>query len=89
MCRYERGGVSVTESAAQLNMRAVFLHVLGDALGSVVVIISAILIKFLEEDWKYKIDPVLRYIYHSIIRPSVRSNGRSYKMLVVFFLCRR
>ena len=52
--------VIVTESAAQLNMRAVFLHVLGDALGSVVVIISAVLIKFLDADWKYKIDPVLR-----------------------------
>ena len=52
----------VTESAAQLNMRAVFLHVLGDALGSVVVIISAIVIKFIDADWKYKIDPVLRYI---------------------------
>ena len=57
----------VTESAAQLNMKAVFLHVLGDALGSVVVIISALLIKFLEEDWKYKIDPVLRFLSHYII----------------------
>jgi len=43
-----------------LNMRDVFLHVLGDALGSVVVIISAILIKFIEAEWKYKIDPVIR-----------------------------
>ena len=42
-------------------MRAVFLHVLGDALGSVVVIVSALLIKFLDAEWKYKIDPVLRY----------------------------
>jgi len=41
-------------------MRAVFLHVLGDALGSVVVIISGILIKFIDADWKYRIDPVLR-----------------------------
>ena len=47
-------------SGAQLNMRAVFLHVLGDALGSVVVIISGILIKFIDADWKYRIDPVLR-----------------------------
>jgi len=54
----------VTESAAQLNMKAVFLHVLGDALGSVVVIISALLIKFIEADWKYRIDPVLRFSLH-------------------------
>jgi len=44
-------------------MRAVFLHVLGDALGSVVVIISALLIKFIIHDWKYYIDPVLRSVW--------------------------
>ena len=32
-----------TASAEQLNMKGVFLHVLGDALGSVVVIISAVI----------------------------------------------
>ena len=41
-----------SESSAQLNMRGVFLHVLGDALGSVVVIISALVIKFVDADWK-------------------------------------
>lgn len=30
-----------TESPAQMNMRGVFLHVLADALGSVIVIVSA------------------------------------------------
>ncbi len=55
----------ITESAssAQLNMRGVYLHVLGDALGSVVVIISALVIKFVEDDWRYKVDPALRLIY--------------------------
>ncbi|WAR03222.1 ZRC1-like protein [Mya arenaria] len=38
-------------SSSQLNMRAVFLHVLGDALGSVIVIISALVIWFVEGDW--------------------------------------
>ena len=33
---------------SQLNMKGVFLHVLGDALGSVVVIISALIIYFVE-----------------------------------------
>jgi len=54
-------------SGAQLNMRAVFLHVLGDALGSVVVIISGVLIKFINADWKYKIDPALRYYAQTAI----------------------
>lgn len=43
-------------------MKGVFLHVLGDALGSVVVIVSALVIKFVEADWRYKIDPVLRLV---------------------------
>lgn len=34
--------VIILASAGQLNMKGVFLHVLGDALGSVVVIISAV-----------------------------------------------
>ncbi|KAL6486710.1 hypothetical protein MHYP_G00061020 [Metynnis hypsauchen] len=34
------------DSASQLNMRGVFLHVLGDALGSVIVVINAIIFTF-------------------------------------------
>ncbi|XP_015203562.1 zinc transporter 1a [Lepisosteus oculatus] len=34
------------ESGSQLNMRGVFLHVLGDALGSVIVVINAIIFTF-------------------------------------------
>ena len=43
-------------------MRGVFLHVLGDALGSVIVIISALLIMYVEGDWKYKFDPAMRWV---------------------------
>ena len=41
-------------------MKGVFLHVLGDALGSVIVVISALVLMFVEDDWKYKVDPILR-----------------------------
>jgi len=46
-------------------MRGVFLHVLGDAISSVNVIISALLIKFIDDEakWKYKIDPVARHAH--------------------------
>ena len=44
-------------------MKGVFLHVLGDALGSVVVIISALVIKFRKEEWRYKIDPAMRCVF--------------------------
>ena len=45
--------------SAQLNMKGVFLHVLADALGSIVVIISALIIWL--TDWEYRMyaDPTL------------------------------
>ena len=52
---------SSTASSSQLNMRGVFLHVLGDALGSVVVIISALIIWLCEGDWRFYVDPAMRY----------------------------
>lgn len=45
------------KSSAQLNMRGVYLHVLGDALGSVIVIISALIIKFASGNWTVYVDP--------------------------------
>ena len=36
------------KSAGQLNIHAVYLHILGDALGSVIVILSALIIIFAE-----------------------------------------
>ena len=41
-------GKPVKKQSGQMNMRGVFLHILGDALGSVVVIISALTIYFAE-----------------------------------------
>lgn len=47
----------VAVSSSQMNIRGVFLHVAGDALGSVVVIIAAAIIW--KTDWRYRhyIDP--------------------------------
>lgn len=45
------------KSSSQLNMRGVYLHVLGDALGSVIVIISALIIKFASGKWTIYVDP--------------------------------
>ncbi|KAK3099323.1 hypothetical protein FSP39_002634 [Pinctada imbricata] len=52
-------------ASAQLNMRGVFLHVLGDALGSVIVVISALVIWFAEGDWRFYVDPAMRVTYIS------------------------
>lgn len=63
-------GVAISntlQSSSQLNMRGVFLHVLGDALGSVIVIISALIIKFVQHDWKFKVDPAMSMVMVIII----------------------
>ena len=52
--------IPTAASASQLNMRGVFLHVLGDALGSVIVIMSAIILMTVKEKWKYYFDPAGR-----------------------------
>lgn len=54
-------------SSSQLNMRGVFLHVLGDALGSVIVIISALIIWLLEGEWRFYVDPAMSIMMVIII----------------------
>merc|ERR1719318_2018374 len=55
------------QSGAQMNITGVFLHVMADALGSVVVMISASVIWL--TDWEYKdyLDPVLSLVIVIII----------------------
>ena len=48
------------KSSGQMNMRGVYLHLLGDALGSVIVIIAALVIKYFDGEWTYYVDPVMR-----------------------------
>lgn len=52
---------------SKLNMKAVFLHVLGDALGSVGVIISAIIVEWTQWSLKYYVDPAVSLIIAIII----------------------
>ena len=55
------------KSSAQLNMRGVYLHVLGDALGSVIVIISALIIKYASGKWTLYVDPVMSILMVMLI----------------------
>ena len=50
-----------------LNMRGVFLHIIGDTLGSVNVIISGLLIKFLTPDERFLADPICSLVIVIII----------------------
>jgi len=51
-------GSKVAPSAA---LQSVFLHVLGDALGSIAVIISALIIWLTDYEWRFYVDPIVRY----------------------------
>ena len=53
---------SVEVSASQLNIRGVYLHVLGDALGSVIVMISALIILYEHGEWTLFVDPSMSII---------------------------
>lgn len=60
-----------SHDASQMNMRGAFLHVVSDALGSVIVIISALM--YIYTDWEYKayIDPALSIVLVLLILHSV------------------
>ena len=48
-----------SKKEGHLNDHGVFLHILGDALGSLGVIISSVIILLAKDDWKYYADPVI------------------------------
>ena len=48
------------KSSGQMNMRGVYLHILGDALGSVIVIVAALIVKYFDGKWTFYVDPVMR-----------------------------
>jgi len=51
-----------------MNVHAVFLHYLGDALSSVLVLIAGVLLKFFDEQrWTYYIDPVSSLLIVALI----------------------
>ncbi|KAL8695911.1 MAG: hypothetical protein Q9224_003082 [Gallowayella concinna] len=54
-------------SHGDLNMRGVFLHVMGDALGNIGVIASALIIRFTSWGWKQYADPAISLIITVII----------------------
>lgn len=63
----KKGNVS---SGTQMNMRGVFLHVLADALGSVIVIISALIIWLTSWEYRFYVDPGLSVVMVCLIMRS-------------------
>ena len=62
-----QGGGGHGHSHGDLNMRGVFLHVLGDALGNVGVIASALFIWLTDFSWRFYADPAISLIITIII----------------------
>lgn len=54
-------------SATQLNLRGVYLHVLGDALGSIIVMFSASILMTVKEDWTLYVDPAMSLLMVIVI----------------------
>ncbi|KAJ5334565.1 Cation efflux protein [Penicillium brevicompactum] len=53
-----------------LNMRGVFLHVMGDALGNIGVIVSALIIWLTDYEWRFYVDPGISLVITLIILAS-------------------
>lgn len=61
------GGHGHGHSHGDLNMRGVFLHVMGDALGNIGVIASALIIWLTDYSWRFYSDPLISLIITVII----------------------
>lgn len=56
-----------SKSEGHLNMKGVYLHILGDALGSIIVIIAALIVHFVKDKWTLYVDPFLSIVMVLII----------------------
>ena len=65
-----KSGQSGHHSHGDLNMRGVFLHVMGDALGNVGVILSALVIWLTSYSWRFYADPLISLLITVIILAS-------------------
>ena len=64
-CDIDKTNVKPSSPRLNMNIRGVFLHVMADALGSVAVLISSLMIKYIPSNdqdafqWKFYVDPML------------------------------
>lgn len=69
--------------AGSMNMRALVLHVLGDALGNVGVIATGLIIWLTEWTFKYYCDPIISLIITIIIFSSAMPLGKIFFFLTI------
>jgi len=66
-----------------MNMKAVFLHVMGDALGNIGVIATALFIWLTDFSWRYYSDPVISLIITAIIFSSALPLVKSASLILL------
>src|SRR5271156_6995751 len=72
-----------TRPHGNMNMKAVFLHVLGDALGNIGVILTALFIWLTNFSWRYYSDPVISLIITAIIFSSALPLVKSASLILL------
>src|SRR6202044_3674978 len=70
-------------SHQNLNMRGVFLHVLGDALGNIGVIATALFIWLTDYSWRFYSDPVISLVITGIIFSSALPLVKSASLILL------
>ncbi|WFD41929.1 hypothetical protein MPSI1_000566 [Malassezia psittaci] len=65
--RHRQATGSSAHSHGNMNMTGVFLHVLGDAIGNVGVIMTGLFIWFTEYSWRFYVDPLISFVIAMII----------------------
>ena len=70
-------------SHGNLNMRGVFLHVLGDALGNIGVIATALFIWLTDFSWRFYADPVISLVITGIIFASALPLVKSASLILL------
>jgi len=70
-------------SHGNLNMRGVFLHVLGDALGNIGVIATALFIRLTDFSWRFYSDPVISLVITAIIFSSALPLVKSASLILL------
>jgi solute carrier family 30 (zinc transporter), member 1 len=70
-------------SHENLNMRGVFLHVLGDALGNIGVIVTALFIWLTDFSWRFYADPLISLVITAIIFSSALPLVKSASLILL------
>lgn len=73
--------------AGSMNMRALVLHVIGDALGNVGVIATGLVIWLSTWEYRYYFDPVVSLVITVIIFSSAMPLGNAVVLFILFVIC--